>query len=241
MTSYPINNYTHMLDREPVGCDGLVDIFTTTQIDQWGLPEEWGWRGVAYHVIERPCYALTYAEETRVARVVEAARRPVHRYSRVERFRTLLQHLMGIHGRVPPHIVEACAEAEGWEETRAILKARGWALYYSRIPIIMAAHEEEARYIDQMNAYTRTYERILAQFADMDAAWPAVRGELGRAYFPNLRFCAMRLMVMNGVMHLANVPPLRTRKKVESVGAIFEHILTFIQAQRILEWLAEDQ
>lgn len=211
-----------------------IAVFTSTQIANWGLPEEWGFRE-EYQVAERARYGLSYTEECRAT----ALRRSVHRYSRYERFRTILQHLMGIHGHVPAHIIEACEDAEDWESIRAILKARGWTLYYSRIPIIMAAIELPGHpsYTDQASGYARTYERILAQFRDMDAAWPSVRAELGRAYFPNLRYCALRLMASNGVTHLTGVPLLRTAKKVETVGHIYEHILTFIQAQEMERWM----
>lgn len=213
-----------------------IAVFTSMQIANWGLPEEWGFRE-EYQVVESPArYGLSYAEE---CRATATPRRPVHRYSRYERFRTTLQHLMGIHGHVPDPIVEACEDAEDWESIRTILKARGWTLYYSRIPIIMAAIELAGHpsYTDQTSGYARTYERILAQFRDMDAAWPTVRAELGRAYFPNLRYCALRLMASNGVTHLADVPLLRTVTKVESVGHIFEHILTFIEAQEMERWI----
>ena len=216
-----------------------IAIFTTTQIEGWGMPELYGFRD-AYQVVERPTYALSWKEERRA----QSARRPMHRYSRYERFKTVLQHLMGIHGNVPPHILEACVDAEDWEEIRCVLKENRWSLYYSRIPIIMAAiglHTSTHLLSGEAQEYARIYDRILAQFRDMDGAWASVRSELSRAYFPNLRFCAMKLMQMNGVTHLSNVPLLRTDKKIESVGVIFEHILTFIQAEEALGWLEDGE
>lgn len=209
-----------------------IAIFTTQQIETWGFPEEWGFRD-AYQVVERQRIGLTHEQEARLARI---AARPVHRYSRTERFRTILLHLMGMYGQVPPSVVEACEDAEGWEDIRCILKSGGWSLYYTRIPIIMRA----IGLTPPTRGNGDCFAKILAQFADLDAAWPSVRAELGRTYFPNLRYCAMRLMNMNGITHLDGVPMLRTAKKCESVGAIFEHMLTFIQAQEIEGWLEDD-
>ena len=216
--------------RMDVQANGFpIAIFTTQQIETWGFPEEWGFRD-AYQVVERQRFGLTYEQECVLAR---AAARPVHRYSRTERFRTILLHLMGMHGDVPVEVIEACEDAEDWEDIRGILKAGGWSLYYTRIPIIMWA----IGLIPPTRGNSDCFDSIIAQFADLDAAWPSVRAELDRTYFPNLRYCALRLMNMNGVRHLDGVPMLRTAKKVESVGVIFEHMLTFIQAQEIEGWL----
>jgi len=43
-------------------------------------------------------------------------------------------------------------------------------------------------------------------------------------YFPNLRFTALRIMMLNGVEFGYYIPPLRTRRKIPGAIEIFDKL-----------------
>ena len=70
--------------------------------------------------------------------------RPIHRYSRVERFTSVLAQLIACRGKVPKDVIEEIKKAGYtsnpdliWNEIRGILKKKKGRKYYNRIPMIL--------------------------------------------------------------------------------------------------------
>lgn len=79
--------------------DGTA-VFTTDQIDWWGQPEEWGFP-TNYIVIDgQPDYASDWTYEQSLD-----TQRRIHRYSRSERFRFILNQLIGQGPSVPANVL----------------------------------------------------------------------------------------------------------------------------------------
>lgn len=62
----------------------------------------------------------------------------------------------------------------------------------------------------------------------MHQVFPEIKQKLGRAYFPNLRYVAVRLMEKHGIKLSFTIPPTRTLKKQESLDQIFDTIWDYI-------------
>lgn len=189
-------------------------VFTTDQMEDYGYPEWWGF--YSYYVIDgQPIYVSDYKQEQ------EYYSRPIHRYSRVERFQTILKHLLG-HGTVPDKVVE-CVQSYNvlvtsstvWDDVRKILKENGYSKYYSRIPHILSMLG--CRYIVFDN-----YEKILNDFKRMSSKFDSMAWD--RNYFPNLRFVALRMLEMEGAIFSYDIIRMRTKRKIKVMEDIFNKL-----------------
>lgn len=120
--------------------DDLVPVYDSKQIEIWGLPD---WFGITqYRVI-----ALRETESPMVSdwkMQMERPMRPIHRYSRVERFTSVLAQLIACRGKVPKDVIDEIKKVgfsqdpdKIWNEIRGILKKRKGRKYYNRIPTIL--------------------------------------------------------------------------------------------------------
>lgn len=218
-------------------------VFTSDQLG-WANPEDFGFFD-EYEVVEEEHsshpLALNWSDEINLVK-----RRPVHRYSREDRFKFTLAQLMGCSGEVPDAVIQAmpyelCLMDQDrlWEEVRRILKTNGWRLYYNRIPAILA----RLHLVPRSPSSTGTFQRIMEDFKRMHHVFSTIKKSLGRVYFPNLRYVAVRLMERHHIHLPFNIPKTRTFKKQESLDHIYEKIWTFIidqDAQDVEDFFSEE-
>lgn len=198
-------------------------VFTSLQLE-WGLPEHFGWTQ-EYEVQDLgPDFALNWSDE------ITHRRRAIHHYSRLDRFKATLGQLMGCTGDVPPKVLALMPPAlkyvgkdELWLTVRQILKKAKMRLYYNRIPAILAG----IGLISFSKSLDR-YQAIMEDFARMHNVFSAVKKRLKRAYFPNLRYVAVRLMAKHGVVLPYTIPATLTPAKAVVLAKDFEAIWEFI-------------
>jgi hypothetical protein len=93
---------------QPIRIDpDFVPVYTSSQIKLFGLPDYWGM--TCYRVVELREDAAPFVTDFKMEQ--ERGRmRPIHRYSRVERFESVLYQLIGCRGKVPKSIVNLIRE-----------------------------------------------------------------------------------------------------------------------------------
>lgn len=147
--------------------------------------------------------------------------RPIHHYSRYERFDAILFHLCG-GGWVPEDVVEQVMEdVDDWDESRIWGKIQkslgrmGMSRYYNRIPYIL----------EQMGMRAVMTKKpcglVLEKFIEMSAKFDRIKHGLERKYFPCLRYCAIRLLYMYGADIYYHIPIVKTPCKVAVLDEIF--------------------
>lgn len=202
-----------------------VAVFTTEQI-KWADPAVFGF-DQEYYVVEQEesahPLALNYHDEILLPR-----KRPVHRYSRHERFRSILGQLMGCSGNVPKEVFQVLnaehlrqlPRDQLWDTIRSILKLHNWRIYYNRIPAILAGlGMSDFKYGD-----TSKFQDILHDFSLMDKIFVTLKSSVGRSYFPNLRFVAIKLMKRHGIEPVVPIPLARTMRKLQGLEDLYNLI-----------------
>lgn len=224
-----------------IGKDGIA-IFTTTQIDDYGLPENCGWTD-KYYVIES-CELIgvpTYQQEMQML----TERPPIHRYSRTTRFKMIVGQLLGHIGFVTKRSKDMADDVGRevsqfykdytppcmvWEVLRGVLKENKRQIFYNRIPALA----KRIGMIDRDTSITtRQWTNIISDFESMNEIFPRIRHRLNRKYFPNLRFIALKLLRRHKVDLVISVPYTRTPCKYEALEQDFGTIWTSIED----EWL----
>lgn len=217
--------------------DGMA-VFTTEQM-QWADPSQFGFQE-NFYVIEQEesahPLALNWSDEVQLPR-----KRPVHKYHRKERFRFTLGQLMGCSGNVPPEVLRAMdvpylsrlPADQVWDAVRSTLKAHNWRIYYNRIPAILAGLGlSQFRFSD-----TSKFQDILHDFDLMDQIFDSLKSKLGRTYFPNLRFIAVKLMRRHGLQPSVPIPLARTLRKLQALEDVYNIIWHAIEDQRFDNFL----
>ena len=198
-----------------------VPFFLKCDVDLFGKPDLWGLD--EYFVIET-------REDLEMVLGKEGERdgprsRPVHLYSRFERFKGVLMELLGVK-EVPKEVIELLKERcfdphrdRCWNSVRKILKQEGLTRYYNRIPTMLQMlgmeknlHCEYEVVMEILN----DFKRISARFDG--ALW-------GRTYFPNLRFCALKYLELAGVEFEYKIPFLRTPRKLREMNIVWDLLL----------------
>jgi len=149
--------------------------------------------------------------------------RPVHRYSRPERFVSIIYQLLGERGDIPDHVIVTVRhygyDAEPsriWNSIRNVLKCLEWSKYYNRIPgIIELLGHGKAKFDFDL------VQDIFLKFRGMSIKFDGLNKD-NRKYFPNLRYCALRLLDEAGVQFRFKVPWIRTKRKEKVMQEIFE-------------------
>lgn len=153
-----------------------------------------------------------------------------HRYSRPDRFRFILYRLLNVHGHIPVWLHRKVrgelrkvpvkpSPAKIWNQIRAILKRTGNQKYYNDIP----------SFIKFSCGLKPKFEgavipKILRDFDKMHANWDNLAFELGRKYFPNLRYVALKLIKKHGINHPYKVVMVRTLRKQNYLDEIFDRL-----------------
>lgn len=186
----------------------------------------------AWHKLE-PEYISGF-NETHTYSIVR--KRPIHRYCRLTRFAFVVAQLLGVSGKVPPivcDIVRLAFDMESspippnkvWNFVRARLKQYKWRLYYNRIPLLLSHPSIHAQLPwlppTQFTTISRKHCDLLDSFTELHNAFNRIRHTLGRSYFPNLRYVALRLMERHGLLPPYHIPIARTFRKRKSLGILY--------------------
>ena len=204
--------------------DDMVPVYTSAQIEMFGLPDYYG----------VTCYRVISLRETESPMVtdwtmeLERPMRPIHRYSRVERFTSVLAQLIACRGKVPKDLIEEIKK-EGytkdpdliWNEIRSILKKRKGRKYYNRIPTILEILGFQKVGVDK-NDLVRG---IIDDFRIISARFNERKEKVGRVYFPSLRFIALKLLEMHGVTFGYLIPLARTPRKLKAMEQTWNLLL----------------
>jgi len=195
-----------------------TQVFTNLQIDLYGLPDYYGINN--YIIVENSStgyYVPDYKMEQ------DYYRRPIHRYSRKQRFENTVQELLGLKGSVPSYVIEIIKiyvdpEKDLWNGVRKILKHFKLRIYYNRIPFIIykcfgkksVVWPDKDFYKDVMDAYKR-----------ISYLFEQGKHNLNRKYFPNMRFIALKLMGALGGEFQYPIPLTRTQRKRKDLEFIW--------------------
>lgn len=203
----------------PIRYDGYTPVYSKNDIDLYGLPDHYG--VYSYLVIDDtgPIYATDYKfEQTR-------SLRPIHRYSRLLRFRTTLFEILGARSNVPLVLLK---DLEGmydlnpekvWDSIRGLLKLWNQTKYVNMIPSILKYHKYESPDFPDRE----TLLGIELQFMGMCEKFKYL--ESPRKYFPNIRFVCVKLLEMNGYRFTYRIPKIRTPRKKNPMDLIFDLLI----------------
>lgn len=148
--------------------------------------------------------------------------RPIHRYSRVERFAFTVFQLLAFRGDVPEDVVELCAgvalqEDKIWNAVRAVLKKNKLRFYYNRIPLIIK------KITGQCAIVCKGHHKVIEDFKNLHYCFESgkYREKWKRRYFPNLRFIALNLLQRHGAEFFVKIPFIRTMRKKSLLQGLF--------------------
>ena len=219
----------------PVKYINDIPIYTKEQIDEFGLPSLWGVE--EFDVIECIVY-----DETRPIEKKNGAIDPKaytlgddadkHRYSRLDRFKTTLYHLIGERGEVPLEVL-ALFDEYGldddnlWESVRFTLKVNGMRKYYNMIPtIVKKLGGYESIYWGNDYAVLTSiidhFKRMSIKWDSKEESWVAYKREMGWRYFPLIRYIAFKLLEEHGAEFEYYIPRIRTLRKIPKLEKMWD-------------------
>src|SRR4051812_29393999 len=119
---------------KPQTFENDLPVFTKGDIDLYGLPDYYGWNQ----------WICIDDQPEMVGNVCDfiVFNRPVHHYSRFDRFRMILLQLLGWRGKVEEDVIEICEMIDFnlkdvWLVFKRELKWNSKSQYYNRIPRIL--------------------------------------------------------------------------------------------------------
>lgn len=206
---------------KPIRFDNGIPVFTTRDIDDYGFPEHHGYN--VYLIIESRDLNLV----TDFKQEHEYDLRPIHRYSRLARFKSTLYQLIGERGVVPPAIltmVKAYLKPDSidkWNATRSILKHFKQTVYYNRIPLILVSLGH-GKSVPSTTGHQLT--TIINDFMRISEKFERVKHKFNLRYFPNIRFIVLKLLQKHGIVTNYPVPFIRTERKRKSLEELWSHL-----------------
>jgi len=208
----------------PIRSEGDILVFRLEDIHLFGIPSLYGYDN----------YIVTSTYEDECPMVLDwkgeqdrrGSLRPIHRYSRVERFIGVLYQLLGYRGDIPEEVVEVVKywgiEKENeWNSVRFILKQYDWAKYYNRIPGILRMLG-----VVSMSLEFWRVENIISKFQEMSVRFDS-KSFGSRVYFPNLRYVALRLLEEQGMVFSYFIHIIRTKRKDKLMNEIYEKLYVY--------------
>jgi len=215
----PIYNYLTIV-YNPIRFEDGTPVYSRKDIEIYGLPDHYGI--FDYIIIDdlEPDYVTDYKfEQTR------KGLRPIHRYSRLLRFRNTLNEIIGGRSSVPNHVVnamEGCYDIDPtkvWDSIRHNLKFVKMTKYINMIPSILKRHgydKSDFPNQDFVLEIERQFMCMCDNFKQLDSP---------RRYFPNLRFVCVRLLELNGYDFQYTIPKIRTNRKIKPMEDILQTLL----------------
>ena len=198
--------------------DGVF-VYKRSDVDLFGMPDLWGVED--YIVVSTEDDVAPQVMDWQMIQDRRGSLRPIHRYDRVSRFRSLLNDFMG-NRNVPEEVVELVRfwglddnGAHVFEGVRKVLKAYGYRKYYNSIPSIIWMLRGGRRRFE-----SRIVEQVMDDFIRMSFRFD--RLETDRSYFPNLRYVLLELLELNGFDFGFDVVKIRTKRKRVVMENIFE-------------------
>ncbi len=191
-----------------------VPVFSSVDIDIWGPPQDWGF--TSFEVVEARETASPLVTDYKMEREFVGMMRPKHRYSRRERFVVTAMHLLG-NRSVPQKVMTLMTDIDFsgnvWEEVRMRMKANGYRKYYNSIPFVL--RQLGVKGVPQVG--NELFRKIVADFMRLSDLFDRSLTRLGRKYFPNIRFVALKLFEVHGVVFGFDIPKVRTVRKKDSL------------------------
>lgn len=198
---------------KPLRYEGSTAVFSSSQIDDYGPPEIYGFTN--FIVIEsREANLVT---DYKMEQTMEI--RPIHRYSRFSRFKSTFLKLIGSKS-TPSYILVACKNADPsdpWDSVRRILKHYKWRKYYDYIPAILV----EIGLYKMIKITSDQVESIYCDFRFLEDRFERTKHLTRRKYFPNIRYIVFKLLEYNGILYDYKVPLARTKRKLDSLEDCF--------------------
>jgi hypothetical protein len=209
------------------------EVYTSDQIEVYGLPIT----TKEYYVLDLDVTAkpMLHTYETIQNFYFDKENKKVHRYCRKTRFRTTLAQLLGLNGFNTnkskdmvndiiyslPWTTKYLPPCKAWEELRTILKRNQKQIFYNRIPAI--AHKI-SNFVKNQPVDKEKIILILNDFEKMHNIFPKVQKELGRVYFPSLRFTALKLCAKYDIIPPVQIPLCRTMERYFKLSRIYSTI-----------------
>lgn len=199
-----------------------VPVFTNLQIDDYGLPENWGYE--TYRVSE----SLEADMVTDYKMEQEMFFRKIHRYSRVARFKVCLFNLLGERGIIPEHITLMVKtylkpdSVDKWNDTRKLLKHFKQRKYYDQIPVILKKLSF-GRCFPALNSMQ--FEALINDFRFLSEKFDRRKKDYKRVYFPNIRFIVLKILELHGIKPNYPIPLVRTSRKMISLQQLWATLL----------------
>lgn len=208
---------------KPIRFEGDMPVFTSEQINDYGLPDLYGYHN--YEVIELEHTAHPLVTDFKF--ICERERpRPIHRYNRIERFEFILAQLLGRRGDVPDVVIRMMGYVNKdtqcvWNSVRSILKHYKQRKYYNRIPTIIL--KLGLGPVFTWDRSQQTYDQIIKDFKILHNVfeYQPKRQQWNRKYFPSLRFVAVKLLERYGATCNFKVDFIRTKRKRKALGDIW--------------------
>lgn len=206
----------------PIRYEKDVPVFTTRDIDDYGFPELYGYSN--YQVVESR--ELNLVTDFKMEQ--ERFFRPIHRYSRLARFKKTLFNILGENGRVPSQILVLVKtylnplSTDKWNDTRTILKHYRQRKYYDNIPFIVK-NVALGRCFPQLSG--EQISSIVRDFQCLSDRYERIKFTFKRRYFPNIRFVTLKLLELHGIKPIYNVPLVRTTRKRKTLLKLWESLL----------------
>lgn len=206
----------------PIRYEKDVPVFTTRDIDDYGFPELYGYSN--YQVVESR--ELNLVTDFKMEQ--ERFFRPIHRYSRLARFKKTLFNILGENGRVPSQVLVLVKtylnplSTDKWNDTRTILKHYRQRKYYDNIPFIVKS-VALGRCFPQLSG--EQISSIVRDFQCLSDRYERIKFTFKRRYFPNIRFVTLKLLELHGIKPIYNVPLVRTSRKRKTLLKLWETLL----------------
>lgn len=197
-------------------------MFTNIQIDDYGLPEHWGYE--KYRVIEsrEAVFVTDYKMEQ------ERYFQKIHRYSRLARFKVCLYNILGERGRIPKHVLSMVKNylkpnsMDKWNDTRKLLKHFKQRRYYDQIPSILKTLSFGRTF---QSLTGEQFEAIISDFKCISDRFDRLKDNCSRRYFPNIRFIVLKLLDLHGVKPNYPIPLVRTTRKMKSLESLWDLLI----------------
>jgi hypothetical protein len=202
----------------PIRMEGEVAVFTTEQINNYGLPHLYGYEN--YIVVESRGLNLAIDYPFELSRQWKS----IHRYDRVARFKFTLLNLLGERTNIPVQVlnlVKAYLQNSKnlWNDTRRILKHYKLRKYYNQIPAILLQVGYERVF---PMIHKSKIDAIINDFKMLVCRYDQIKHTLNRNYFPNLRYIALKLLEYHSIQPFLKIPFIRTKRKCKILETIWD-------------------